>query len=242
MTSAYAQQIGFASGILVAQQIGDLTPIRFGILQDASLEYMPELRPLYGQYRYAIALAAGKTRITVKSKFAGIRGLMYNKLFFAGTLTANQTIFQDSESHAFATSVTVTNSGAFIADEGAVNASTSVPYTAVASSPAVGQYSVSGGVYTFNAGETGNVLISYTYASGAGNLITFGNPAMGTQPVFSVVLNQPYDGRQQTWTLNRCVASRLSVPTKLDDYIINEFDFEVSQDISGNLGSVSTNL
>jgi hypothetical protein len=42
--------------------------------------------------------------------------------------------------------------------------------------------------------------------------------------------------------LNRCVASRLMIPTKLDDYIIKEFDFEVSQDISGNLGTVSTAL
>src|SRR5215469_6175234 len=142
MTSAYAQQIGFASGILVATAVGDIVPIRFGILQDASLEYAPELRPLYGQNRYAIALAAGKTKITVKSKFAGIRGAMYNKLFFAGTLTSAETKFADSESHAYATSVTVTNSATFLADMGVVDVASGVPLTAVASSPALNQYSV----------------------------------------------------------------------------------------------------
>jgi hypothetical protein len=65
---------------------------------------------------------------------------------------------------------------------------------------------------------------------------------MGTASVFQAVLAQPYDGRQQVWTFNRCTSSRLMVPTKLDDWIINEFDFEISADIGNNLGTVSTSL
>lgn len=244
MASAYSQQIGFAAGILVATQVNDIVPIRFGILQDASMEYRPETKKLFGQNRYAFALAQGKTEVTIKAKFAGIRGLLYNKLLFGGTVTSgSETLFVDSESHAYATSVAVTNAGTFRADEGVVDATSGNPLLAVASSPAVNQYSVSAGTYTFNAGQpAGNVLISYTYTAAQGQRTAFGNPQMGSQPFFSVVLNQPYDGRQQTWEFNRCVADRFTVPTRLDDFIINEFDMIASADPSGNLGYCSTDI
>ena len=248
MTSSYSQQIGFAAGVLVATQVGDIVPLRFGILQDASLEYAPEVRELYGQNRYAFALADGKTKTTIKAKWAGIRAIHYNKLVFGGTLTANQsTKFVDSEVQTIATTVTVNNAANFVADEGVVYGATGLPLTAVASSPAIGQYSVNPatGVYTFNAGDVGTgltALISYTWKQSSGTTIAFNNPQMGTQPFFSVVLNQPYDGRQQTWTFGRCIATRLMVPTKLDDFIINELDIIASADATGNLGTVSTDL
>lgn len=243
MTSAYSQQIGFAAGIMCATAIGDLVPIRFGILQDASMEYKPDTKRLYGQNRYAFALAQGKTDVTIKCKYAGIRGLLYNKFIFGGTVTAgSETLFVDSESHAFATSVAVTNSGTFRNDEGVTDSATGTPLLAVASAPAVGQYSQTAGTYTFNAGQAGTALISYTYTAAQGQRTSFGNPQMGSQPFFSVVLNQPYDGRQQTWEFNRCVADRLMIPTKLDDFIVNEFDIIASADPSGNLGYCSTDI
>lgn len=244
MTSAYSQQIGFASGILVATAVGSIVPIRFGILQDATTEYKPETKSLFGQNRYAFALAQGKTQVTIKAKFAGIRGLLYNNLVFGGTQTVGtETLFIDSEAHAYATSVTVTNSGTFVADEGVTDLVTGTPLLAVASGPAVGQYSVSAGVYTFNASQpAGTALISYLYTASQGQTIKFGNPQMGVQPFFSVVLNQPYDGRQQTWQFNRVVADRLTIPTKLDDFIINEFDMIASADTSGNLGYCYTDI
>ena len=249
MASSYSQQIGFASGILVATQVGDIVPLRFGILQDATIEYKPETKRLFGQNRYAFALAQGKTEITIKAKFAGIRGLTYNKLLFGGTVAATETKFADSELQTIATTVTVTNAANFISDQGVFYGLTGLPLVAVATSPAVGEYSVStAGVYTFNASDVvagppaATALISYLYKTAAGSLITFGNPAMGVQPFFSVVLSQGYDGRQQTWTFNRCVADRMMVPTKLDDFIINEFDIIASADPTGNLGTVSTDL
>jgi len=243
MASAYSQQIGFAAGIMVATAVNDIVPIRFGILQDASIEYRPETKSLFGQNRYAFALAQGKTQVTIKAKFAGIRGLLYNKFMFGGTVTSgSETLFVDSESHTYATSVAVTNSSLFRADEGVTDLTTGNPLLAVASSPAVGQYSVSAGTYTFNAGQTGTALISYTYTAAQGQRTAFGNPQMGSQPFFSVVLNQPYDGRQQTWEFNRCIADRFMVPTRLDDFIINEFDIIASADPSGNLGYCSTDI
>jgi hypothetical protein len=145
MSSAYAYELGFGSGILAAIPVGGLNPIRFGVLQDASLEYAPDLKPLYGQNRFAIALGAGKTKVSVKSKFAAIRAAAYYELFFAGgtntsLTTGTQTQFQDSEQQTVATSITVANAATFIQDWGVFYAATGVPFTQVASSPAQGQY------------------------------------------------------------------------------------------------------
>ena len=86
------------------------------------------------------------------------------------------------------------------------------------------------------------MYISYTYDSGAGINLAVANPRMGVAPVFQVVLSQPFDGREQTFIFNRCQASKLSVPTKQDDFQINEMDFMAFPDIAGNLGTINVNL
>lgn len=60
--------------------------------------------------------------------------------------------------------VTVDNSTNYLSDQGVVYYPSGTALTKVGSSPAVGQYSQSGAVYTFNAGDTGQgIVISYTY-------------------------------------------------------------------------------
>ena len=79
--SQYAEQVAFGSGTIIATQVGlsgVATPARVGILQDAQIDFSADLKELYGQNRYAIALAAGKTKVEVKAKFAGIRGNLWN--------------------------------------------------------------------------------------------------------------------------------------------------------------------
>jgi hypothetical protein len=65
---------------------------------------------------------------------------------------------------------------------------------------------------------------------------------MGTNPVFSAIINMAYDGRSALWTLPRCVASKMSFPTKLDGFQMNDFEFELAADIAGNLGTLDTDL
>lgn len=83
--------------------------------------------------------------------------------------------------------ITTANAAAFVADLGVKKAG--VPMVPVASAPAPGQYSVSAGVYTFNAADHGAaVSISYryliapaAYAVTLPNLLIFGSaPAAGT--------------------------------------------------------------
>lgn len=247
----YGQQMGFGSGVLIASSknsSGVITPRRFGILQDVQLDFSADLKELYGQGRYAIALAPGKTKIEIKSKFAEIRGALFNDLYFgATTQTTGVTRYADQEAHNIAATTpfiaTVTNSTTFVADQGVYYALTGLPLTAVASAPMVGQYSVAAGVYTFNTADEGlGVYISYTYTTATGLLIPISNIAMGTGPVFQIVLNQPFDSRNGTFVFNNCRASKLSLPTKQDDFMINELDFMPSADPSGNIGTISLDL
>ncbi|HEV2097422.1 MAG TPA: hypothetical protein VGR45_00695 [Stellaceae bacterium] len=244
MTSAYADQIAFSSGVLAMTAVGSVDPVRFAIVQDVQIENAPELKSLYGRVgRYPLALAPGKTKLTVNAKTADIRASLYYQCVFGGTLTSAETKFADNEAQTVATSVTVTNAATFIANQGVRSAVDGTWFKGVASSPAAAEYSVDDatGVYTFNSGDDGTpVLISYTYSTTGGNLLTFGNPAMGVGPVFSAIFANAYDGREQVWTFTRCQSSRLMLPTKVDDFTISEFNFEVSQDISGSIGSVSS--
>ncbi len=54
IASAYSQQIGFASGILIGTRIdvANATPQKFGILQDVHVDFTADLKQLHGQGRY----------------------------------------------------------------------------------------------------------------------------------------------------------------------------------------------
>lgn len=250
MSSLYADQIGFASGVLIGTSLTAAvpTPRRFGILQDAQLDFTADLKELYGQKRYAIALAPGKTKVELKAKFAAIRGALFNDIYFGAASTpATQVLFADSESGSIPGSstyiVTVSNSANFLTDQGVFYATTGAQLTRVASGPTAGQYSMSAGVYTFAAADASKVVfISYTYSSTSGLQIPISNLAMGAGPAFSIVLSQPFDGRSATYTFNNCQAAKLSIPMKQDDFTINEIDFMIAADASGNIGVINTSL
>src|SRR5579859_4294479 len=58
------------------------TPMKFGTLQDVSLDISGDVKQLYGQKQFPEAVACGKGKITGKSKFAAINGKTFNALFF----------------------------------------------------------------------------------------------------------------------------------------------------------------
>jgi hypothetical protein len=248
--SQYADQLMFAAGALVATPIGVsglVTPCRFGILQDAQVDFSVDLKELYGQKRYAIAMAPGKTKVEIKAKHAGIRGALWNSVYFGATTTATQMLFADNEAGAIPAlttyTVTVANAVTWQADQGVIYAATGLPFTRVASAPTVGQYSVAAGIYTFAAADAGlAVYISYTYSSTSGLQIPISNVAMGVGPSFKVVLSSSFDGRQATYTFNQCQSSKLSIPTKQDDFTISEIDFMVAADSAGNIGTINVAL
>jgi hypothetical protein len=85
------------------------------------------------------------------------------------------------------------------------------------------------------------VLISYTYGTAAsGTKLTLTNQLMGTTPTFKATFYTTYNGQGTALRLNACTANKLSLPTKIDDWTINELDFMAFADASGTIGYLST--
>jgi hypothetical protein len=211
-------------------------------LQDVSLDISGDVKQLYGQKQFPEAVARGKCKISGKAKYANINGKMLNDLFFGQTVTTGMTkTALDEIQSVTAGSVTVTNSGTFVQDWGVRYAATALPLTRVVSAPAQGQYSVSAGVYTFNVADNGsqNVLISYTFTSaGSGTTNNITNQLMGFAPTIQVLLENVYNNNQFNVLLYSVVASKLTLSTKQEDFLIPEFDFEAFANAAGNVISL----
>jgi hypothetical protein len=228
-------QFGFGSGLLYTTRT-DITgqgPIRFGAFQDMQLDFAGEIKELYGQNQFALDVARGKVKIEAKAKLAQISAPIMNAIFFGGTITPGQvlSVYQEGVSVPATTPFThvVTNAGTFLSDLGVHDATTGNPLSLGTGTLATGQYTVdvATGTYTFAAVDEGKaLLIDYTYSATTGFTMASGNPLMGNTPKFSASFTQTYGGNTMTISMPNCVGSKYSLPTKIDDYVMEEFDFQ----------------
>lgn len=251
-------QYMFGSGLLwgTPQQdaygnpISNPSPILFGTMQDVSVDMSFDLKELYGQSQFPVALGRGKGKIDCKAHVASINGAMLNSIFFGQSLTDGG--LQDyhdltGENVPAASPYTITvapaSSGVWAQDLG-VRYASGAPLTRVAASPTQGQYTVAAGVYTFAAADEGaQVFIDYQYTTTGTNAGTavnanVANLTMGYAPAFRADLLIPYAGNQLVFTLHWCIGSKLTIATKLDDFTIPEFDFSAAA--NPNTGQVLT--
>jgi hypothetical protein len=245
-------QFAFGSGSLWGVRTDNVltvtnTPLQFGVIQDGSVEFSHSIKQLMGQYQYPVAIGRGSGKITAKAKFAKITGRIYSDLFFGTTFSSDEFRATDQETGTIPGTpyqITVAHSTYFTADLGVINVATGLYMLKVASGPTTGQYSVSaGGVYTFAAADTTlAVLISYawTRTTGLGNKIIVTNQLLGTTPTFMAVLQVEWDSSPLTIRLNKCVATKLNFASKLEDFIVPEFDFEAMADSSNVIGTIGT--
>lgn len=218
------------------------TPTKFGTLQDVSIEFAFDQKELFGQNQFPDDVARGKGKITGKAKFARLNGKMLNDLFFGQTLSTGGTLAVLGEAHTipatpFQVTIAPPNSGTFDSILEVYYNSTGIPLVQVASGPTQGQYSITGAQITFAAADTGvAVNVSYEYTvSSIGNTIAITNQLMGFAPRFRIDLTNNYNANQDNLRLFACVATKLSRPSKNDDYIIEEFDFAAYADGSGKV-------
>ena len=233
----------FGSGVLIGTRsdIPNATPLNFGFVQEVTIDKSAGVKELYGQFQRPIAIARGTIKTTGKAKVARISGLAFANLYYGLTPVAGQVATSFAEAGAVpATSpynVSVVNAASFVDDEGVTYAATGLPLTKVVSTPSAGQYGVADGVYSFNAADEGKaVLITYTYTiSGTGQKFTVANQLIGTTPTFQALFYTTFQGQAVTLQLNNCTSSKLSFGTKLEDFVIPEFDFSCFADTSGNV-------
>jgi hypothetical protein len=243
-------QFMFGSGVFWGTPLQDVsgnaitnpTPVQLGVMQDISIDISFDLKELYGQSQFPVAVGRGKGKMTGKAKVAQVNGAALNSLLFGQTTTAGLTAdYYDVTGAAIPTTpyqITIIppNSGTFAYDLGVRDAN-GVPMTRVASAPATGQYSIAGAVYTFAAPDTTKtVFISYQYTAASTTSLksTVRNLVMGQAPVFKGDLYVPYAGKSMILTIPNCVASKWTLATKQDDFAIPEFDFSGFADAAGN--------
>jgi hypothetical protein len=241
-------QFGFGSGLLYTTRtdIVGQGPIRFGAFQDLQLDFTGEIKELFGQNQFALDVARGKVKIEGKAKLAQISAPIMNAIFFGGTITTGQVLSSYQEAGMIPAvttfTITVSHAAGFVADLGVHHLSDGSPLTFVTTGPATGQYSVNvtTGVYTFAAADAGiNVLIDYTYSATTGYTMASGNPLMGNTPKFAATFTQQYNGNVMTITMPQCVSSKYTLPTKIDDYVMEELDFQAFSG-SGSPITIST--
>jgi hypothetical protein len=227
---------------------GDLvanpTPIRLATLQEVSMEFSAEMKELYGENQYPEVVAIGKRKIQGKAKVGRWNTTVLNQMMFSGTQSAGMDVVSVNEIGLIPGtpfSVTVTNAATFIQDLG-VTYQNSTPLIRVAAGPTVGQYSVveTTGVYTFAAADTTEtVLINYTHAvAGNGTTLEIDNQIMGYGPVFQAVFRAAFRGQECNIVLQACIAGKLSLQSKVDDFTVPEIDFSAFQDQNGKVGFI----
>jgi hypothetical protein len=241
----------FGSGVLIGTPLTDYTgavianptPVQFGVAQEIGLDVSFDTKMLYGQNQFPVAVGRGKGKITGKVKAAQVNGALFNSIMFGQGLTSGiiadvyDVVGAAIPGTPYQITPTVPSSGTWTFDLG-VRDSNGVPMTRVASGPATGQYSVAAGVYTFAAADTTKVVyinFQYTATSTTAKKSTLVNPLMGYAPSFRADLYLPYNGKTLIVTANNCVANKLSLATKLDDFVIPEYNFDAFADAAGNV-------
>lgn len=241
-------QYSFGIGTLIAKRTdtANILPAFMGVISDVEVNLDRELKTLVGQYNVAEAIAGGELKVTAKAKFARIQATTVGNIFANATPATGQTIMAQAEAGTIAShAVTVTHSATFVEDLGVFDAATSTQMQPVASAPAVGQYTVSAGVYTFNNSETvTTVNIYYTYTATGGFTTTLTKQLMGALPTFELTLQQSFAQfgvtKNMFMKLNAVVAGKLNFPFKNKDFTILDLDMQAFCDASGNWGTIST--
>src|SRR6202795_10967 len=252
-------QLAFGAGALWGNRT-DVTgtgigPDQFAILQDVQLDWDWQTKELWGQFQFPLDIARGQGKITGKAKFARIFGAIYGDLFFGQTPATGQLTVSENEAATVPATtpytVTVANAANYVDDLGvfyATGASAGNRFTRVTTPSAAGQYSVnlSTGIYTFAAADaSASLLISYLYTLTTGKKLVLTNQFMGFTPTFKATFYTTKTTQSTpaglALVLNACTASKLSLPTKIDDYEIQEFDFSAFADATGAIGTLSAN-
>jgi len=245
----YVTQLTDASGAAIVNP----TPYPLMVLQEGSIDISADVKQLYGQNQFAVAVGRGKAKIDVKVKPARIFAGLWNAIFFGQGNTAGLIAnFTDTSAGTaipttpFQITIAPPSSGVFAADLGVFNVNTGLPMIRGATATATGIYAVNTGtgVYTFNTADVAvPVQINYQYTTATaatGTKQSVLNVAMGYAPFFKADLTVVYAGKIVTFSMPRCVASKFNYGLKNEDFAIPEFDFSAMDDGTGLVLKFST--
>jgi hypothetical protein len=246
-------QLIFGIGALWGQRsdVPGIGPDQFAVLQDNSVDFAFEVKELYSQLGYPIDIARGKGKITGKAKVARVFAALYADIFFGEAVASGEDNVSENELHTLSSSnvgsIAVTNGTSFVADLGVYYSATgNKRFSYVTGTPGSGQYSVgTANQYIFATADAGSVVaISYVYTDSNGHTVTINNEFMGFTPTFIATFYQSRSTQgssgQLTLRLNECVSSHLTIPSRIDDYAIQDFDWQAFSSGTNIVGTLST--
>lgn len=222
--------------------------VKFGTLQEFSLDFSFNQKELYGQNSFPVTVARGQGKITGKGKSASIVAALWNQVFFGQTSASGQTVAVVGESGLADSSVftTLANQATLVEILSVTYADTGQALRRVASgqgnSQPVGTWArdtVTGNLQWATADNLRRVLVDYTYTVTTGTTLQLANQQTGVAPGFALIAQLPYQGKQALLRLNQVYAPKLAFGTKLEDFVVPEFDFMVAADAAGQIGIIS---
>ena len=229
--------------------IATQTPRQFGALQNVSIQTKFTTKPLQGKNQFALFIARGEAKMTLKAEVGVFSGKLFNDIFYGATLATGGTQLAVDEAHSVPSSspytISPTNQSTFAGDEGAFYNPGGAPLALVSVAPTVtATYEAPAnpsttGVYTFSSSDaSAKVLLNYLYTTTAGENIAITNSMMGMTPTFSGVFRgyDPSTGLFATLTINRMTCDELSMDAKLGDWQLSSFSMEAFDDGTGNIG------
>lgn len=223
------------------------TPVEVAVLQDVSVDMSADLKTLYGNKQYPVAVGRGKGKIEIAAKYADVSAAALGSLYFGkssadGIKDVHEATGTIPTGSPYEITAAPPASGTFVADLGVFDATTGAQFTrvALAATPLAGQYKLddSTGTYTFAAADA-NTAIKYYYeysASTGGQVFNLTNELMGYAPSFQIVLANTFDGKKIALKFNRAISSKLTLPMKNEDFTISDFSAEAFADAAGNIG------
>jgi len=247
-------QLIFGIGALwgTRNDVTGVGPDQFAVLQDNSIDFSFEIKELYSQLGYPIDIARAKGKVTGKAKVARVFANLYADIFFGETPVAGEDNVSENENYTLTTatagSLAVTFATSFVADLGVYyNAPGNHRFEYVTGAPTVAGTYTTGpvGSYSFFTGDIGaSISVSYVYTDLSGKTITINNHFMGYTPTFVGTFYQQRATQggsgQLTLRLNECVSNHLTIPSRIDDYAIQDFDFQAFSNFANQIGTIST--
>jgi hypothetical protein len=245
-------QFAFGSGAIWGTPLTDSggntittpTPVRIGVVQDALVDISWTTKQLFGTTQFPVAVGRGTAKCTGTIKNAQVNGAIWNTIVFGQTLSSQLASYVRDVTGAaipasgpYTITPTPPSSGTFGYDLG-VSDSNGIQYTKVTSGPTSGQYSVSAGVYTFAAADTGKTVFidyEYTATSTVAKTSTLTGPLLGYVPSFQMDLFVPFQGKTCRIRMYNAVATKLALATKLEDFIIPDMALEFFANAAGQL-------
>lgn len=241
----------FGPGIAIVTRT-DITngpPVNVGYVNEMVIDFAGTTKELYGQNQYPLVQARGTIKSTGKWKAATLSGIAWNNVFFGQSFTTGGIDWDIGELQTIPATpfkVTVTDAATFDADLGVTYVATGLPGQQVAGgAEAAGKYSVvqtggGKGVYTFAAADTLlQVRITYSKTvAAAQQTLAVVNTQIGTTPTFQLDyytnLNQP-SKKPFIVRVFGCIAAKIALAAKLEDFIMPEFDFGLFANNSGQV-------